>query len=175
MKDRKKWTPDYFGWILLFIFDVCLTLFWLWLFYHGFNLEKRFAYDFLGYSISACAAVIFTWNVYEIWILTSFLMVEFGRTVEFDPSEKLLYINHNRIKQTLHLSDLTEVIFSNPRFGTRTPTRHLSYTQLNFRSQKPIVITSFLMNTKEVNKLLGRGGFKKTSTNRNLFEGIKLK
>jgi hypothetical protein len=172
---NKKFTPDYFGWILLFLLDICLALFWLWLANQGFNADREYTFDLGGYSLAFIAMVLFIWNIYEIWILLRFLLVELGRTIEFDESTRKLHISHNASTRSFQINELKEVIFSERRIGTRTPTAHLSYSQLNFRSTEPLLITSFVLNTEKLNKLLGNGSFKRTTQNRKFFEGIRLK
>ncbi|WP_296618511.1 hypothetical protein [Marivirga sp.] len=55
----KKLTPDYFGWVLLFMIHSGIALFWLWLVNKGLTLEKKYTYDFLGYSIALFALILF--------------------------------------------------------------------------------------------------------------------
>lgn len=104
-----------------------------------------------------------------------FLLTELGRTIEIDESKRTFTVDRNGNSELFKINDLKEVIFSDHRIGTRTPTAHLSYSQLNFKSGEPLLITSFVANTKELNKLLGNGNFKRTTHNRKLFEGIRLK
>ncbi|MFT6035435.1 MAG: hypothetical protein ACI9XJ_001005 [Marivirga sp.] len=54
-------------------------------------------------------------------------------------------------------------------------TADLSYSQLNSKSKQPILVTSFLLNTKKLEKLLQPAQFKITTSNRRNFEGIILK
>lgn len=72
----------------------------------------------------------------------------------------------------LKLNEIKEVIFSERRFNSRTPTAHLSYTKLIFQNNEHLLITSFLLNTKEMKGLLGKGNYKETFRTRGLFEAI---
>ncbi|MFT6967238.1 MAG: hypothetical protein ACJAT1_002467, partial [Marivirga sp.] len=68
-----------------------------------------------------------------------------------------------------------KIIFSNSRIMSRSMTADLSYSQLNSKSKQPILVTSFLLNTKKLEKLLQPAQFKITTSNRRNFEGIILK
>ncbi|GAB3650685.1 hypothetical protein GCM10028791_18300 [Echinicola sediminis] len=175
MKNIKKLYPDYFGWGLLFLFAICLNLILLWFIHHGVNLEKEYRFDLQGYSLAFVAGILFLWDIYEIWILVQFLRIELGRKIEFDEVTKTLLIYCREKTEILRINDLQEVVFSGPRFNSRTLTQHLSYSQLNFKSREPLIITSFVLNTSKLKKLLGNGLYRKTELDRGLFEGIRKK
>lgn len=171
----KKFKPDYFGWTFLFIIDVLFSLFWVWLIYQGLIAERLYTFDFGGYSLALAAGFFFVWNMYELWVLIQFLMYEFGRTLIINQSSRTLTVINNGLTVNLTLNGIKEVIFSERRFNSRTPTAHLSYTELIFQNNEHVVITSFLLNTKEMKKLLGKGNYKETVRTRGVFEAIRQK
>ena len=171
----KKFKPDYFGWTFLFIIDILFSLFWAWLVYQGLIAERLYTFDLGGYSLALVAGFIFIWNIYELWVLIQFLMFELGRTLIIDGSSGTLTVIRKGSTVNLKLKEIREVIFSERRFNSRTPTAHLSYTELIFQNNEHLLVTSFLLNTKEMKKIIGKESYKETVRTRGLFEAIRQK
>jgi hypothetical protein len=170
---RKKLIPYYFRWTLLF--TISTVLFWLWVIGQGLHYEKKYTLDLLGYSTALAALILLALQMHELWILIKFLQVENGRTIAFCEAEQKLAVYKKDTAETFLLKDLEKIIFSNSRIMSRTATADLSYSQLNFKSKQPILITSYLLNMGELKKLLQPSQFKITASNRRNFEGIMLK
>lgn len=171
----KKLTPDYFGWVLLFLILIVVAIFWLWLGYDALSLEKRYHYDFLGYSIAFLAFILFGFEIFGLWLLIQFLKIEMGRKIIYDGDNERLIIHKNGVIEEFYLHELEALILSERMFYRRTTTAHLSYSQLKFKSKEPIIVTSFVLTTKEMDKLVGNRARKVDNTIRKLFEGIHIK
>jgi hypothetical protein len=98
-----------------------------------------------------------------------------GRKIVVDGEKERLIIDKNGVTQELDLHELEELILSERMISTRSTTGHLSYSQLKFKSKDPIIVTSFFLTTKEIDKLMGHRAKEVVKTRRNIFEGIKLK
>jgi len=170
----KKLTPDYFGWILLFLIVIVVAIFWLWLGYDALTLEKRYHYDFLGYSIAFLAFILFGFEIFGLWLLIQFLKIEMGRKLVYDGDNERLIIHKNGVSEEFYLNELETLLLSEKMFYRRTTTAHLSYSQLNFKSKEPIIVTSFVLTTKEMDKLIGNRARQVDKRIRKLFEGIKM-
>ncbi|WMN11514.1 hypothetical protein QYS49_38650 [Marivirga salinae] len=170
----RKLTPDYFGWVLLFLIVIVVAIFWLWLGYDALTLEKRYHYDFLGYSIAFLAFILFGFEIFGLWLLIQFLKIEMGRKIIYDGDNERLIIYKNGVTEEFYLNELESLILSESSFY-RITTAHLSYSQLNFKSKEPIIFTSFVLTTKEMDKLLGKKARKVDKTIRKFFEGIHIK
>ncbi|MGM0580708.1 MAG: hypothetical protein ACQETL_08510 [Bacteroidota bacterium] len=170
----KKLTPDYFGWVLLFLILIVVAIFWLWIGYDALTLEKRYHYDFLGYSIALFAFILFGFEIFGLWLLIQFLKIEMGRKIIYDGDNERLIIHKNGLTEEFHLHELESLLLSESSFY-RTTTAHLSYSQLKFKSKDPIIVTSFVLTTKEMDKLLGDKAKNVITTRRKFLERVKIK
>ena len=153
----KKLSPDYFGWLLLLLFDLCLCLFWVWIIKNGLDYDRDYTFDLTGYSLSFVGGIVLIWNLYEIWILISFLKVELGRSIYVNAVDHSYCIQQQNGEITFNTKEIEEVIYCNKRVSTRTPTAHLSYAQIKLNTGEVILITSFVLNNVELRELIFAG------------------
>ena len=169
-----KLRPDYFEWCLLFAIDLSVALFWIWIIKKGFDWEAHRMIDLTGPFMALIGFILLAWAIYELKILVDFLRVEAFREISYDKNSFSFIISIRGQDKRLELRDLKEVVFSSSRWSNRTPTAHLSYSELIFKEDKRLFITSFVKNVKAMEKFLEGRSYKKTYRSRGLFEGITV-
>ncbi len=85
-----------------------------------------------------------------------------------------MIVNKNGVSEEFYLHELEALLLSESSFY-RTTTAHLSYSQLKFKSKNPIIVTSFVLTTKEMDKLLGDNAKNVITTRRKFLERVKIK
>lgn len=127
--------------------------------------------DLNGPLLIVAGVLFLCWDFYEIFVLFQFYKVESGRVITTDWST--LIVETKQKTEQLKISELQKVIFSKGRYLSRTPTAHLSYSELLFKGNRKLTITSFLLNSQSLEKQLGNTSYIKVWRHRTLFEGIR--
>lgn len=172
-QDETLLTPRYLNWAIDFIIYLTLTIIILYWADSLLLEERRFKYEFTMISIGVGLLLLAILFFLELTIFIKFLKTETSRRLYFMANLGILRIEHNRESEILSLDDLKTVIFSQRRFSSRSPTMNLEYSELIFKSGRSILITSYLMDTKKLEKFLGHRKYLKSYRNRGNFEGIK--
>lgn len=160
---NKKYSTDYWRWSIWLIGQLSIVAALSFMVYKGTAYEKKYVMDLTGYLIVAVAIAGLGLLGWEIVTLFDYLLK--GTTGDIYLSDYDLTISTKNGRETFRFSDLKEIEFVSPRFGSRSVTNHISHCKLVF-SNRTIFLTSFTIENEDLANILRIKGIVRTRERR---------